>query len=143
MLDPEVGQEIIITLLRNNKDLNVNLKFEKQSEPKEFKNESLGIHVSEISQTEYFSQDLQIPEGVYIKSIVPGSPAATSLEFGSMLMSANDIILEIENKKINNVHDFSEATQHIVKEKLKSVLIKIQRGSSTKFVALKLNLKSN
>jgi len=116
LFDPEIGNMISFTVLRNGKNKKLILKFIKKPEPVELKTDSLGLTIAEIRPVDYYSYELFNKTGLYIKKIEPGSPAATSSDFGSTLLNRMDIILNIDNQKIETMKDFKVALKAIKKK---------------------------
>lgn len=99
------GKTVKVEIIRNGKPMILNVIIgELPSEQKVASSESVlaGIHVEDLTQKT--RSQLNIPKrinGVLISSIEPGSPAEGILRQG-------DVIMEINNQKINNVKDFSK-----------------------------------
>mgnify|MGYP001147165173 CR=1 FL=1 len=104
------GKTVQLEIIRNNQSYSLNVTIEEL--PSDQKISALqsplaGIYVEEL--TPKLRNQLNIPKrinGVVISSIEPGSPAEGVLRKG-------DIIMEINNEKINNIKDFFNVSNQI------------------------------
>lgn len=137
LLNPEIGENIEFQVFRDGKTLNLSFTFQKKPEPKELKIDELGLSFTEIQPEDYIFDDIFKETGILISKIEPGSPAATSNEFGSTLLMRTDVILAINDKPIQTIDDISEAFKLAKNSKKNVILIKVMRGLNTKLVAMK------
>ena len=138
LLNPEIGENIEFQIFRDGKILNLTFTFQKKPEPKELKIDELGLSFSEIQPENFILDDIFIESGILISKIEPGSPAATSNEFGTTLLMRTDVILAINDKPIQSIDDVSEAFKLAKNSKKSVILLKIMRGLNTKMVAMKI-----
>jgi serine protease Do len=99
------------------------LPTEEQKVPTEFKNALKGVSVQNLNPEVY--RQLNIPEkirGVVVSDIEEGSPAASRLMRG-------DVILEINRKAISNAEDY-EALVSKIKPDMDVLLLVFRRGST-------------
>ena len=76
--------------------------------------------------------------GILISKIEPGSPAATSNEFGTTLLMRTDVVLAINDIPIQTIENVSDAFKIAKNSKKAVILLKIMRGLNTKMVAMKI-----
>lgn len=138
LLNPEIGENIEFQVIREGKVLNLKLTFDKKPQPKELKVDDLGLSFSEIQPENFFLDDIFQENGILVSKIEPGSPAATSNEFGTTLLMRNDVILAINDLPIKSIDNVSEAISAAKNSNKTVILFKIARGLSTKLVAMKI-----
>lgn len=141
LLNPEIGEKIEFQVFRDGKSLNLTFTFQKKPEPKELKIDELGLSFTEIQPENYLLDDIFLETGILISKIEPGSPAATSSEFGATLLMQSDVILEINDTPIQTIENVSDAFKQAKHSNKSVILMKIMRGLNTKMVAMKI--KSN
>ena len=128
----EVGKRVILKIWRNQKLISKKVllgrlessnefKAEKKAEPdksKHVKIDSLKIVVRDLTKDDI--NDRKLPKnttGVVVDEILEGSPL--------MFVSINDVIVELQKKKINNSNQFSKLAKEI-----------INKGASTLYLAI-------
>jgi len=129
------GKEVGIKLLRDGKAKTVNvtiaeLPLEMQKISGDFENYLKGVHVQNI--TPELKKSLDIPKrinGVIVTDIEDGSPAEG-------ILMQNDVILEVNKVKINNMKDY-EATGSKIKSG-QDILLLIYRNGSTIYITLSI-----
>lgn len=127
------GKEILIKLIRNDsirtiKVTILELPSEIQKMPDERGNLLKGVNVQNI--TPEIRKSLQIPKGingVIVTNIDPGSPAQS-------LLKKNDIITEINKRKINNLTQYRDIIARI--KNLKQIIMLVYRNGSYIYVTL-------
>ncbi|MCX8026867.1 MAG: DegQ family serine endoprotease [Thermodesulfovibrionales bacterium] len=127
------GKEVNIKILREGKQMNVKVTVsELPADMQKFSSptEGLlkGVQVNDI--TPEIRRSLSLPKrisGVIITDIAEGSPA-------DGILAENDIIMEINRKKINNVKDYTNALGTIKKNQ--PVLILVYRNGSTIYLTI-------
>ena len=140
LLNPEIGENIEFQVFRDGKIIILKLTFQKKPEPKELKIDEIGLSFSDIQPEDFYLNEIYIETGILVSKIEPGSPAATSSEFGSTLLMKNDIILAINETPIQTIENVSEAFKAAKNSKKSVILIKIMRGLSPELVAMKLKV---
>ncbi len=131
-----VGSKIAITVLRNGETKNLTVALAKKPDNPNLlaselpdpadENPTLGIEVQAASAGS--KSGVEATSGVVITRVVADSPAE---EAG---LKAQDIIVEIDRKKISVMPDYHAAVKNI--EPGSSVLLLVQRGDNTRFVVL-------
>ena len=127
------GKEVTIKLISNGVTKSVRvviseLPAERQKKPEISQNQLKGVHVQNI--TPDIRKMLQIPpkiNGVIITHIETGSPAED-------LLKKNDVIAEVNKKKINNVAQYKEALMGI--KAGKQILLLIYRNGAFEYLIL-------
>jgi len=98
-------------------------------DPNQSTNDDLGITVEPIDPNNEREYDLQASDGLVITAVAPNSPAA---EKG---LRPGDVILEVNRAVVSSLRDYREAVgKH---EKDRPVLLLVQRGENTSFVAVR------
>lgn len=138
LLNPEIDEKIEFQVMRDSKTINLKLVFEKKPKPKELKIDELGLSFSEIQPENFYFDGIVQEEGILITKIEPGSPAATSNEFGTTLLMRNDVILSINDSPIKTIENVSEAISAAKNSNKQVILLKIARDLGTKLVAMKI-----
>jgi serine protease Do len=87
--------------------------------------EGIGLLLRELPQA--VAQKLQLPGGLLVESVMPGSPA----ELGGML--AGDVVLEV-NREPATLNALQEAMKEVPPQ---TILLKLQRNDRARYVALK------
>ena len=120
----EVGKEVILKILRDNKELDIKVKIGAKPqdiealEEKDYGYSFRGLVIDDLTEFNRKKFNIRENEGVVIIDIEPNSPAEKS---GLMV---GDVITKIENKIIRNKEDFINATSDIKG----NCLIKTNRG---------------
>ncbi|MGC9044920.1 DegQ family serine endoprotease [Thermodesulfovibrio sp. 3462-1] len=125
------GKTVQMEIIRNGKHYTITatigeLPSEKQLSQTD--NVLAGIHVDNL--TDKIRNELNIPKkikGVVVVSIEPGCPAEG-------ILSQGDVIIEINNEKINNVKDFSKIAKNIKNE----AVVWFYRNGRVLYVTLKI-----
>ncbi|MBI3272081.1 MAG: PDZ domain-containing protein [Planctomycetes bacterium] len=142
LLAPEVGREVALEVLRGADRQRITCKLEQKPKPRELLAEDLGIEVQEITDLLFHTkEDVFVREGVLVKSVVEGSPAATSQTFGRGLLDEDDVIVALGGRPTPTVEAFAAALSEIRKSGQACLLLKLRRGVRTTHVALNLALK--
>ena len=136
-IDPEVGKEINLKVLRGTDVISVKVKFAKKPESKEFRADDIGVAVQEITDVDYYERGLFIKEGVIVNNVLPGSPAGT-ISGRRYLINRDDVIIELNKTPIKTIDDFIKAVEAIRRDKAAIVLVKTSSGISDSFSALNL-----
>jgi len=139
-IDPEVGKEINLKVLRGADVISVKVKFAKKPEPKEFRTDDIGVTVQGITDVDYYERGLFIREGVIVNNVLPGSPAGT-MSGRRYLVNRDDVIVELNKTPIKNLDDFIKVLETIRRDKVAIVLVKTSSGISSSFSALNLKGK--
>ncbi|MBI4689675.1 MAG: DegQ family serine endoprotease [Nitrospirae bacterium] len=127
------GKEVSMKLIRDGKTMTVNviiaeLPAEMQKVSGTFENYLKGVHVQNI--TPEIRKGLDIPKrigGVVVTDIEEESPAE------GVLMQ-NDVILEINKARINNMKDYEAVVSKIMPDQ--NILLLIYRNGSTVYITL-------
>ena len=135
-LDPEVGRVAKISILRNGKASELEIKFEEKLKVTSISIEEFGLTVNDISPFDFFTYSLKVSKGVLVTGIEGGSPAATSTYFGRPLIQRGDVIVEVHGHKINNIQDLRTALEELREKKVSAVYIRLQRGNMPTSVSL-------
>nr|VFK05832.1 MAG: serine protease Do [Candidatus Kentron sp. LPFa] len=135
----KVGSRMPITILREGKSRTLHVKIEELPEDEEAlasgraenpaSDNKLGLFVQDLTPRQQEEYELQ-GQGVLIEKVADG-PAR---EAG---MRAGDIILMLDNRKIEDSRHFEEIVQDLPQDKAVSVLI--QRNGDPIFLALKVS----
>jgi serine protease Do len=137
--DTPVGEEVEVAILRDGRKKNVDLVLTERPDAEvaqaveEAVEEErwLGVEVSGVRSSE--AQHMGIDpeeEGVVVIDIEPGSPAQ---EAG---FRPGDIIVEIDNKDIEDLRDYQSARDSL-KERTKAIVFLVKRDAFTTFLAVK------
>lgn len=129
----EIGKQVAITIIRNGKTETIKatiteLPSTAQLSQGSFSNQLKGIHVQDI--TPELRSSLDVParvNGVVIVDIEDGSPASGAL-------MQNDVIMEVNKKKITNVKEYELAATNIKSDQ--TVLLLVYRGGSVIYLTL-------
>ncbi|NQS90531.1 Do family serine endopeptidase [Patescibacteria group bacterium] len=136
ILKIEIGQKVILTVIRNSKPLEISLvttpkpkEITRIVKPEKVEEELLGIEVHDI--TPELREEYNLPEeekGVVISKVETGSPAH---EVG---LSSGDIIKMVNNTNISNLSDFKKAVEKVKPGDI--VLLRVRHGKVTMFVTI-------
>ncbi|MDQ7778364.1 MAG: PDZ domain-containing protein [Planctomycetota bacterium] len=127
MLKPEVDREIKFSILRGGATLELAAKFQEEPKPREFRAEKIGIIVTEITDIQWYEKALDTREGVLVKQVIPGSPAATSKQFGEKTITEGNVIVKLGNVPTPNMDKFIEAVRALEKDAASVVLVTLAR----------------
>jgi len=126
-------KEVNIKLIRNGKETTARVRISEMPEEMqklagEYDNLLNGVQVQNI--TPMMRKELGIPErisGVIVTDVELGSPS-----YG--VLGKNDVIIEVNRKRIMNVHDYSSIVSRISSGE--NILLLIHRNGSTIYVTL-------
>ena len=135
-LDPEVGRVAKISIIRDGKASELEIKFEEKLKITSISIEEFGLTVNDISPFDYYTYSLKVNKGVLVTGIEGGSPAATSTYFGRPLIQRGDVIVEVHGHKISNIQDLRTALEQLREKKVSAVYIRLQRGNMPTSVSL-------
>lgn len=132
-----VGQEVELTLLREGKEMMLKAKLgemekgEKAAEEStKTSSEELGLSVRDLTPEEIVENQLpKVDHGVVIINVDPESEAA------GVGVQRGDLLLSINNQKVNTSKDFSSAAKGLKKGDIVRLFIK--RDDSTIYLAFK------
>ena len=139
-LHPRAGDKFAVTVLRDNKPVELVGTFAKAPEPITLRAEDLGVTVSDITDSEVFSQNLAVDRGVLVTDVYRGSPAANSGSLRQTLISKRDVIVELAGQPTPTVAAFSKVLESIRLDHPPVVLVKYYRGLLTGYAGLNLAL---
>lgn len=154
ILKSEIGEEIVLTLVREKEEISIALttgkipeeivRTEEEKEEKETEKEIkealdkapeetlLGIKVQSITSESRKKYNLaEDEEGVVVTEVTPAGPATQAgIEPG-------DVIKEVDRKKITDIDDFKEAMQEI--EPGEMILLRVRHGVWTMYITIPTN----
>lgn len=136
---PKEGKPFSITVLRNGARKELAGTYTKRPEEETLRAQDLGLTVKKMTDEDTFARNLSIKEGVLVKDVEKGSPAATSGSFRQSLLYPNDVIVEMAGKPTTTIAEFSTVLESLRSEKPSTVLVKYTRGIATGYVALNLS----
>jgi serine protease Do len=139
-LQPRTGEKWSVKVLRDSKPVELAGTFTKSPERETLRAEDLGVSVSEITDSDVFSQNLPMDRGVMVTDVQRGSPAANSGTLSQTLISRRDLIIELAGQPTPDVAAFSKALESIRQSQPPVVLVKYYRGVLTGYAALNLAL---
>lgn len=128
-----VGKEVELLVLREGKEINVNVKIGEMKEEKEAAEEKgetdLGMNVQDITPeiARYYS--LEDTAGVIVAGVEEDSPAADAG------IARGDIIKEINRMPVKNLSDYRKALRT---SKGKTILFLVKRGDSTLYISVRI-----
>jgi len=130
-----VGSTVKITLLRNNRQLDLSVKLGTSPrlprEMKRYRDDNFEFTVRDIAFGDRVSQMWkQEQTGVLVEMVSNGSWA------GLANLLTGDLITEVDNNKVENVVAFEEVMEDIAKKTPKNVVMKVVRGIHTFFVEM-------
>ncbi|MEJ2244929.1 MAG: DegQ family serine endoprotease [Acidobacteriota bacterium] len=128
-----VGKTVAVTLIRDGKAIERSVKLGEMEDPAKMaslplKKNPLGITAQELTPEIASSLGVDTNEGVVVRGVEPGSPAADAG------IRTGDVIREVNRSPVESVGDFSRKM-----EKAKSgdhILMRIQRGGNSLFTAI-------
>ena len=142
----EVGKRVILKIWRNQKlvskrvllgrlESSTEFKAEKKAEldkSKYIKVESLKISIRDLNKDDIAERKLpKNTTGVVVKEISEGSPL--------VFVSVNDVIVELQKKKIINSNQFSILVKEIIKKGAKTLYLAIYNSSNQRsYITVKL-----
>ena len=142
----KVGKRVILRIWRNQKliskkvllgrlESSKEFKAEKKAEPdtsKYVKIENLKISIRDLNKDDISERKLpRNTTGVVITEILEGSPL--------MFVSVNDVIVELQKKKVINSKQFSNLIQEIINKGAKTLYLAIYNSSNQRsYITLKL-----
>tara|TARA_Y100000590_G_scaffold419149_1_gene520644 strand:+ start:696 stop:2123 length:1428 start_codon:yes stop_codon:yes gene_type:complete len=142
----EVGKKVTLKIWRNQKlitkkvflgrlESSKEFKAENQTEPDKSKFvsvENLKIVVRDLKKEEIDERKLpRSTTGVVVTEILDGSPL--------MFVSVNDIIVELQKKKVQNSNQFSKLVDEIIKQGEKTLYLAIYNSSNQRsYITVKL-----
>lgn len=136
---PKEGKPFSITVLRNGARKELAGIFTKKPEDETLRAQDLGLTVKKMTDEDYFARSLSVKDGVLVKDVEKGSPAATSGSFRQSLLYPNDVIVEMAGKSTPTLVEFSKVLESMRSEKPSTVLVKYYRGIATGYAALNLS----
>lgn len=139
---PKEGKPFTITVLRNGARKELAGTFTKKPEDETLRAQDLGLTVKKMTDEDCFVRGLSVKNGVLVKEVEKGSPAATSGSFRQSLLYPNDVIVEMAGKPTLTLAEFSKVLEAMRSERPSTVLVKYYRGIATGYAALNLS-KSN
>ncbi len=128
------GTEVTLTIIREGKKKKLRVKIgelpEKISSRKpSYEGENLGLTVRDMTPQEKARLGV---EGVLVTGVVPGSPADHSG------LRPGDIIIRVNNRKINNVREFNRALDRLREAGKTKALLLVRRGESNLYLVLSI-----
>jgi len=142
----EVGKKVILKIWRNQKliskkvllgrlESSTEFKAEKESKPdksKYKKIENLKISVRDLTKEDVSKRDLpKNTTGVVVTEVLEGSPL--------MFVVVNDVIVELQKKKITSSDQFSKLVNEIIKKGAKTLYLAIFNSSNQRsYITVKL-----
>lgn len=136
---PKEGKPFSVTVLRNGVRKELTGTFTKKPEDETLRAQDLGLTVKKMTDEDYFARSLSVKDGVLVKDVEKGSPAATSGSFRQSLLYPNDVIVEMAGKPTLTLAEFSKVLESMRSEKPSTVLVKYYRGIATGYAALNLS----
>lgn len=139
-LHPRTGEKFTVTALRDGQSADYSGTFTRMPEPKTLLAEDLGVAVSSITDSTFFSQNLATDQGVLVTEVIKGSSAANSGSLRQTLLSRGDVIVALAGQPTPEVTAFSKVLETIRRDHPPVVLVKYYRGPLTGYAALNLAL---
>ncbi|HET7623660.1 MAG TPA: PDZ domain-containing protein [Verrucomicrobiae bacterium] len=138
----DIGKTVELTILRGKNTLKIPVELVRsphlQREMKKYRNEDFEFTARNVSFFDAASEQWNKNQrGAIVEEVKSGSWA----ELG--LLSVDDLILQVDGKKINNVDDLREEMDRIAAEKKSVVVMKVLRGIHTLFLEMEPNWKTN
>ncbi len=134
MLAPDT--KIQLQILRNNKKENITLTIGERptslarAETSQESTEQLGLQVQNLTQDLADQLGYSLGEGVIVTGVTPGSAADNAG------IQAGDLILGVNQKKVNSVDNFDQAIKQSQKDK--KVILLVKHGEYSRFVVIPL-----
>ena len=142
----KVGKRVILRIWRNQKliskkvllgrlESSKEFKVENKTEPdtsKYVKIETLKISIRDLDKDDIFDRKLpKNTSGVVVTEISPGSPL--------MFVSVNDVIVELQKKKVINSNQFSNLVKTIINKGAKTLYLAIYNSNNQRsYITVKL-----
>ena len=142
----EVGKKVIIKIWRNQKLISKKVllgrlesseEYKGESKPEQNTNygvtvESLKISVRDLNNNDISERKLpKNTTGVIVTEILEGSPL--------MFVSVNDVIVELQKKKVNNSKQFSNLVKDIINKGAKTLYLAIYNSNNQRsYITVKL-----
>lgn len=139
-LRPRADAPFTATVLRDGETIEGQGTLTVRTEPATLRAEDLGVTLSAIDEALVVRLNLFTSEGVLVTDVHRGSPAATGRQFGRNLIMPRDVITAIGGHPTPTLAAFSEALDHIRRDRPASVLVEFHRGPITGFEALNLRI---
>lgn len=136
---PKENKPFTLAVLRDGARKELSGVFTKKPEDETLRAQDLGLTVKKIASEDLFLFNLSPKEGLLIKDVEKGSPAATSGSFRQSLLYPNDVIVEMAGQPTPTLKEFSKVLESIRDNKPDVVLIKYYRGIATGYAALNLS----
>lgn len=143
----EVGKNVVLKIWRNKKLISKKLTLGRLESSKEFLAENKKIKKPKFTEVESLKvsiRDLTIEDievrkldknlkGVIVTDISPKSPL-------SFLLTAGDIIVELQGQPIKNTKDFIKVSKQVSKSQKKTLLVRfLNRGNQPSYGTVKIN----
>jgi len=142
----EVGKRVVVKIWRNQKLISKRVLLGRLESSKEFKTEkkseldknqykkieSLKIIIRDLNKEDISERNLpKNTTGVVVTEILQGSPL--------MFVSVNDIIVELQKKKVTNSTQFSKLVENVINEGAKTLYLAIYNSSNQRsYITVKL-----
>lgn len=140
LLKPDIGREIKFSVLRAGKTLEFKAKFIEEPKPREFRAEKIGVIVTEITDELWYDRNLDTREGVLVKQVIAGSPAASGERFGENVIQEGQVILKLAEHSTMNIDEFIKAVDMIERKGAPVVLVTLSAGRHVRHVVLNLRI---
>lgn len=127
-----VKSKIEFEVLRNNKVLEIDIKSDKQGKFRgnEFNCEEWGISVQEITPRIVKNFQLETDQGILVSGVKNGSKGSKAE------IRPGEIMLKIDDEKIDDLEDFKEKYEIFKKQSEKSFLLYLKSGRSNHFALI-------
>ena len=104
----------------------------------EYSDEFLGLSVKELTMDYILNNDLKFDtEGVWVSRIEDaGAASLAGIDVGDLILSIND-------EKIENIEDFTNTTKKLVESKTDYIQVFLKNQGKTRFVFIKTMLEEN
>ncbi|MEO0105784.1 MAG: DegQ family serine endoprotease [candidate division WOR-3 bacterium] len=127
------GRTVRLKLIRNGKEMDLKVKIGEMKEEVagvvgEKQGAELGLQVVDIDSPDAKVYNISAKKGVVVTNVESDSPA------GNAGLQTGDVIISIDNKKIDDISDFKKAVKEL--KKGKPVIFQIQRGERKRYVAV-------
>ena len=139
-LHPRTGEKFTITALRADQKADYSGTFTRAPEPETLLAKDIGVTVSGITDSGFFSLDLATDQGVLVTDVIKGSPAANSGTIRQTLVSRYDVIIEMAGQPTPDLATFGKVLETIRHDHPPVVLVKYYRGRMTGYAGLNLAL---
>ncbi len=140
LLKPDIGREIRFSVLRAGAPVELSAKFVEEPKPREFRAEKIGIIVTEITDEFWYNRNLDARDGVLVKQVIPGSPAATSEQFGRNVIEEGHVILKLAEHGTANMDEFIKTVDLVERGNAPVVLVTLAAGRHVEHVVLNLRI---